>query len=155
MSVSATVVAVGRRSTVYEKIVAAIRESGYDGSLRTWFEEAGLSESYLSRLKVRCEENPSATIRANAAELIAAKLGISVENLMATDRKPVRYESLAAAIGAARALGFSEEAIRVASTGSAPEDDPGRLWWFRRIEAEEERLRDSRPSSVMRSLQRE
>lgn len=139
------------RPTAYERVVSAIRESGYEGSLRAWCAEVGLSEAFLSVLRERCKRNPKASIKADAARLIASSLNIEVEDLLGTMRRPVRYPSLAAAIGAARQLGFSAEAIAAASAAD-PGDDPGRLWWFRRIEAEEERLRSSRPSTMVRRL---
>lgn len=141
-----------QRPTIYNRLISLIKASGYKGSLREWCTDTGLSEGYISNLRDRCAKNPKATIRGDAATLIARALGISTSELLDEQPEASSTSSRDAAVRAARELGYSAEAIAAATSGEPLRDDPGVLWYFRRIEAEEDRIKRNRPSASMRSL---
>lgn len=126
--------------TIYERIITALRARGRTESERAFSSSLGFSPTYLSQLRDRCEKNPLATIDVDTAMKVAAAIGITVEELMGVaNETDDRYPSRHGAVIAARALQYSQRAIDAVYAESPP-NDPGRLWWFRRIEAEETRI---------------
>ena len=107
---------------------------------------AGRSPQWLANFIIRAEEDPSATMRQDTAEGLARALGISVAELVGAEAAddatlPVDiYPARARAVRAAKDLGFPEAAIQVVLREQR-NDEPGALYWFRRIEAEAERIR--------------
>jgi hypothetical protein len=137
------------RPSIYDRIILAMRARGRTESERQFCARLGLSQSYLSQLRDRCLKDPGRTIAADVAARIAGELGMTVEELMGSDAQPAneeRYPSRSDAVAAARALRYSSAAIDAAYLDD-PGWDPGRLWWFRRIEAEESRLGAGAPPS--------
>jgi len=119
--------------------------SGRFKSQAAFLEEAGVSNGYIQELEKRLRVNPMAGMTGKIARKIADTLGVSVEIVLfgrGTEEPPVidKYPGRAWAISSARGLGISEAAIQVVLKED-PGTDPGRLFWFRRIEAEEERAR--------------
>lgn len=105
-------------------------------------EAAGLSSGFFSEMRKRIRQNGFATLNGGTAEKIAKVLRLELYQVMqatdATGADP--YQSREWAIIAARALQFPEVAIQ-AVMSEDPGSDPGRLYWFHRIETEAERLR--------------
>lgn len=128
--------------TAYERIVTAMRKRGRTDSARAFCKAIGLSPTYLSQLKARCERNPDATIGSDEAQRMALELGAPIEELLGTSTPSVEgdeYPTRPDAVAAARALKFPQQAIDSIYLEHPP-TDPGRLWWFRRIEAESSRF---------------
>lgn len=105
---------------------------------------AGLSPSYLAERVSAANKDPSASIRQATLVKLAQVLGVPVSELTGEDagEAPVVdiYPGRAFAVLAARALQLPEAAIQVVLRED-PGHDPGRLYWFRRMESEAERLR--------------
>jgi hypothetical protein len=137
-------------TTVYERIISALKSSQYEGSERAWCATIGLSPTYLSQLQARCKKNPNAMPDATAALKISEALGMAQSELLGISKSSSNPERRAA-IAKARALGFSADAIAIGSDATPP---PGatELWWFSQIEAAETLLQGRRPSAVVRSL---
>lgn len=141
-----------QQMTIYDRLIHAIRSRGRTESERAICTKIGLSPSYLSSLRDSCLKNPERSIDVDTAVKFARELGISVEQLTghsdppSTDRYPGRSE----AIVAARAMKLSQRAIDSACDES-PEHDPGVVWWFRRMEAEEARFSVPSAPSLGRS----
>lgn len=123
-----------------EKIAAAVK-SGRFASSAQLLKAAGLSNGFMGELQGRVLKNPAAGLRLDTAQKLATVLQCQVTDLAiepeVIDGDP--YEGRSWAIIAARALGFSERAIQTVLL-ETPSTDPGKMWWFRRIEAEQERL---------------
>jgi hypothetical protein len=110
---------------------------------------AGRSPQWLANFISRAEQDPDATFRQDTAEGLARALGISVAQLTGDGDEghdstlPVDvYPARARAVRAARDLQFPEAAIQLVIREKR-DDDPPAIYWFRRIEAESERLRPS------------
>jgi hypothetical protein len=101
----------------------------------------GLSSGYMGELRQRTAKNPDATLNLDTAVKFADVLGCPVTLLTGDTPAPSGdpYEGRSWAIIAARALGLPESAIQTI-LAEDPGHDPGKLWWFKRIEAEGERL---------------
>jgi hypothetical protein len=128
--------------TAYERIVTAMRKRGRVDSARAFCKTCGLSPTYLSQLKARCDGNPDATIGSDEAQRMARELGAPIEELLGTPAPSIEgdeYPTRPDAVAAARALKFPQQAIDSIYL-EHPAKDPGRLWWFRRIEAESSRF---------------
>lgn len=127
-------------SVISEKIAAVVASGRFSSSAQV-LKAAGLSSGFMGELLQRVTKNPDAGLRLDTAARLAEVLQCPVTELtMASPRESSDpYESRSWAIIAARALGFSERAIQVVLLESPP-NDPGKMWWFRRIEAEQERL---------------
>jgi hypothetical protein len=107
---------------------------------------AGRSPQWLSEFIIRAERDPKATVRQTTAEGLARALGITLAELVGSEDAddstlPVDiYPARARAVDAARKLGFPEAAIQIVLREQR-NDDPPAIYWFRRIEAEAERIR--------------
>lgn len=108
--------------------------------------KAGLTSGYLGEFEAN---RPNGTIRLDTARRFAALLGTPIGAFTGDDPEepPVVdiYPGRAWAISAARALRYPEAAIQIVLK-ETPSDDPGSLFWFRRIESEAQRIR---PPSVL------
>jgi transcriptional regulator with XRE-family HTH domain len=128
------------------RLVAEAVKAGRCSSERDVMDAAGLSPSYLAERINAANKDPSVSIRQATLVRIAVALGISVADLTGDvgGEAPLVdvYPSRAWAIMAARNLQLPEAAIQVVLRED-PGHDPGRLYWFRRIESETERLRPS------------
>jgi hypothetical protein len=133
-----------RLERLFDQAVAA----GQYGSHAQILKAAGLTTGWFSELKGRVRRKPAAGISGKTAAALATALGVSTSAVLGTEdeRVPVGeadpYPDRFWAVQAARALQYPEAAIRVVLTED-PGRDPGRLYWFRRIEAESESLRPS------------
>lgn len=127
----------------------AVRAGRFE-SRAHFLRKAKLSTGYLGSLRKRIETDPDASMTAPVAKRVAAALGMSTDALMGSlevgSVQDDEYPDRAWAISAARILQFPEVAIQ-AVLNEDPGRDPGRMYWFRRIEAEAERLR---PASDLR-----
>jgi len=142
--------------TIYDRIIQAIHSRGRTESERAFCTKIGLSPTYLSSLRDNCQKDPERSIDVATASKFARELGIDIETLTGIDPLPVDdpYPSRLDAVLAARAMKFSQHAIDSAYRED-PGSDPGRLWWFHRIEAEESRLQfPSAPSPFSLETQR-
>jgi transcriptional regulator with XRE-family HTH domain len=154
--VKATILAVNQSlPNIYERITELRKQRGINESDRGFCRRIGISESYLSQLKVEVKRNPGRSLDVGTAALIAAELGVTVEELLygSADSHDAAdpYPSRADAISAARTLQLPPEAI-AAAYELTPKVDPGRRWWFDMIEAAEARLsvEQSEPIEVNR-----
>ena len=127
------------------RIFDATIKAGKYKSRAAVLKAAGLSSGYLTELRKRIRTQGSASLTMETAAAIAHAVGCDPSQLMGaaphtglTEPYPERV----AAVVAARALQLPELAIAAVLT-EEPSDDPGRLYWFRRIETEAERLRPS------------
>lgn len=107
--------------------------------------EVGLSSGYLGEFATRIEKNPAASMRTATMSRVSELLGVPVAALLAENDEtepPVVdiYPERAWAIAAARNLQLPEAAIQLVLKED-PGKDPGRLYWFHRIESEAERVR--------------
>jgi transcriptional regulator with XRE-family HTH domain len=108
-------------------------------------EAAGLSPSYIGELRIRAKKNPKAGLKQRTVEALARALGITAAQLVGDVDEPALVDvhpNRAFAVEAARKLQLPEAAIQVVLREQR-NDDPSRIFWFRRIEAEAERLRPS------------
>lgn len=119
--------------------VAARRFSSTSDFLKkAGFQSRGQIKSWRKRL----EDDPEAKI-SNVSQM-ARLLGMSVEDFEERvfgrqQGGDDRYPSRADAVAAARSLKLPEAAIQIVLTED-PGPDPGRWYWFKRIEAETARL---------------
>lgn len=123
--------------TVYDRIHRLVLELGLTD--RGACAKAGLSETYLSQLKDRCDAKPTAGVNADAASSLARVLETSVEylirgagpRLVAGDLGDP-YPERQLAIRAAQVLGVGNVFIdRIMAHD--PGRDPGRWYWFNLI----------------------
>jgi hypothetical protein len=123
-----------------EKIAAAVASGRYPSEAQV-LKAANLSPGYMGELRIRVARNADAGIRLDTAARLAEVLQCPVTDLLNETAQlgSDPYEGRSWAIIAARALGFPERAIQAVML-EAPSGDPGKMWWFRRIEAEAERL---------------
>lgn len=137
------------REILAHRIKRLVREAITSGRYRTEAEvseAAGRSPQWLSEFLIRSASNPEATFRQDTAEGLARALGVTLAELVgqdATDDAALPldiYPARARAVDAARKLGFPEAAIQ-AVLREKRDDDPPAIYWFRRIEAEAERIR--------------
>lgn len=131
--------------TRLERLIDEAVRAGRFSSRTAFQKAAGMSSGYLSEFKRRIAENPRATLKADTAERCAALLAVPVAALInpEQDEEPPlvdKFPGRAFAIHAARNLQFPEAAIQLVLKED-PGRDPGRMYWFRRIEAETERIR--------------
>jgi transcriptional regulator with XRE-family HTH domain len=106
-------------------------------------EAAGLSPSYLAQRVHDLKKSGKADMGFRALVGIAHALGISVATLIGEEPDPKLVDvhaGRAIAVEAARSFRFPDAAIQLVLRDDRP-DDPGPVYWFRRIEAETERLR--------------
>jgi transcriptional regulator with XRE-family HTH domain len=106
-------------------------------------EAAGLSPSYLAQRVHDLKKTGKADMGFRALAGIAKALGISVAALIGEEPDPELVDlhaGRAVAVKAARSFRLPDAAIQVVLRDDRP-DDPGAVYWFRRIEAEAERLR--------------
>lgn len=135
-----------------EQLVERIRrliqervDTGQFESERQALKAAGLSTSWLANRLHQLRNGAVPSVKESTLRKLAALLGITLEELIgvpAAEDAPLvdLYPGRAWAIVAARALQLPEAAIQVVLRED-PGHDPGRLYWFRRIESEAERLR--------------
>jgi len=126
-----------------KRLIAEAVRSGRFASEAQALKEAGISSGYLAELTKRIKRNPSASMVGPTARKLADALGVTVETILrgqSPGEPPIvdKYPERAWAITSARALKISEAAIQVVLRED-PGTDPGRMYWFRRIEAEEQR----------------
>lgn len=136
--------------TRIDRLIAEAVRAGRYRSPADFLDQAGLSSGYLAEFRGRLEENPAATLRADTLAKIARGLGVTVSTITSREdtgpRVLDRFEGRAYAVDAARALGLPEAAIQLVLRED-PGRDPGRMYWFRRIEAEAERVRPATETS--------
>lgn len=103
---------------------------------------AKLSSGYLGEFRDRLKKNPKAGLTTPVVRKLAAALGVTERDILGGDETEPEtvdiYPERAWAIDAARRLKFPEASIQVVLK-ERPARDPGRMYWFRRIEAESER----------------
>lgn len=136
---------------VTEQLVVRIRRlieervaSGQFESERQALKAAGISGSWLAERIHQVNAGKTPSVKENTLRKLAALLGLTLEGLVGDiiEDAPLVdvYPGRAWAIVAARALQLPEAAVQVVLR-ETPGHDPGRLYWFRRIESEAERLR--------------
>lgn len=123
------------------RLVDEAVSAGRFNSRADFLQQAGLTSGYLAEFETK---RPNGTIRLDTARRIAALLGTPISAFTGdeTEEPPVVdvYPGRAWAITAARALKYPEAAIQLVLKERASED-PGPLFWFRRIESEVQRIR--------------
>ena len=130
------------------RLVQEAIKSGLYASEKEMALAAGLSPQWLANFISRAERDSRATFRQSTAEALARALGISLAQLVGDASEedsalPVDiYPARARAVDAARKLDFPAAAIQVVLREKR-DDDPPAIYWFRRIEAEAERIRPS------------
>lgn len=127
------------------RLIAERVKAGQFDSERQALKAAGISGSWLANRLHDVRSGSSPSVKESTLRKLAALLGITLEDLVgvpsAEDAPLVDiYPGRAWAIVAARALQLPEAAVQVVLRED-PGHDPGRLYWFRRIESEAERLR--------------
>lgn len=127
-----------------ESLIDAAVAAGRFRSRAHFLRSVELSSGYLGALRKRLEAGEGRSMHADAARRIAAALRMSTDELMGNLGAPAvaedPYPDRVWAVSAARILQFPELAIQ-AVLKEDPGRDPGRMYWFRRIESEAERLR--------------
>lgn len=120
--------------------------AGRFNSRADFLAQADLTSGYFGEFETK---RPNGTIKLDTARRFAELLGTSIASLTGEDAEepPVidKFEGRAWAIGAARNMQLPEAAIQLVLKED-PGHDPGRWYWFRRIEAEAERLRPASES---------
>jgi transcriptional regulator with XRE-family HTH domain len=126
------------------RLIAEAVRSGRFRSRNDFLEKAGISTGYLAEFRGRTKKNPGASLTPAMARTLATALGVPVSELLGEPAPEAPlvdvYEERAWAVKAARALQYPEAAIQLVLMEN-PGRDPGRMYWFRRIEAEAERIR--------------
>ena len=117
-------------------------EAGRFRSRSAILSECNLSSGFFSERQARMRDQGFATLNERTAEVISRVLGVEIYRLFeaSSGSSPEQYPSRAWAVVAARALQLPEVAIQAVMTED-PGRDPGRLYWFHRIETEAERFR--------------
>jgi hypothetical protein len=135
------------QESVLDRMLRLIDEAvraGRFNSRTDFLEQAGLSNGYIGELRQRTDRDPASSVRGKTARQIATLLAVPVGMLLGEegDEPPLVdvYVERAWAIQAARNLQLPEAAIQLVLRED-PGRDPGRMYWFRRIEAEAERIR--------------
>lgn len=128
-----------------ERMIDEAVRAGRFRSRTDFLEQAGKSSGYLGEFRQRIAREPTATITADTARAFAELLGVPVQSIIHPEQDDVpplvdKYSGRAFAVQAARNLQFPEAAIQLVLKED-PGRDPGRMYWFRRIESEAERLR--------------
>jgi len=138
-------------NTVLERLQGLIDAAVSAGRFRSradFLAQAGRSRGYLGELRARLEKRPDAGLHSETAQRFAQLLGMSTDEFMETlsgeraELPPAsdKYPSRPWAITAARALQIPEQAIQ-AVLAEDPGHDPGRWYWFRRLESEAARVK--------------
>ncbi len=127
------------------RLIAERVKAGQFESERQALKAANISASWLANRMHEQRGGAEPSVKESTLRKLAALLGITMEELIglpsAEDAPLVDlYPGRAWAIVAARALQLPEAAIQTVLRED-PGHDPGRLYWFRRIESEAERLR--------------
>ena len=119
----------------------AIRSGRYP-SRAAILRAAKLSSGYMGEFRDRLKKNPKSGLTTPVVKRLAAALGVTERDVLGSDESEPEtidiYPERAWAIDAARRLKFPEAAIQVVLK-EQPARDPGRMYWFRRIESETER----------------
>lgn len=125
-----------------DRLIAAAIARGEHRSAAQVLIAAGLSSGWLSELRQRVERDPGATITAATASALAAALRVGAAEIYGEEPPPPDndvFPERSWAVLSARILHYSEAAIgRVRAEPG--QTDWTRLYWFRRIETETERL---------------
>ncbi len=111
---------------------------------------AGVTTGYLSEFRKRIGKDPKADMTSQTIARFARALGVSAAEITGGEDEPEpplvdKYSERAWSITAARALKLPEAAIQVV-LAEDPGGTPSRMYWFRRIETEAERLKPSAES---------
>lgn len=126
-----------------ERLIDEAVRAGRFNSRAAFLKEARMSSGYLAEFRERLKRNPNSSMKLETARACAQLLGTSVSAFTGdeTEEPPVLdiYPGRAWAINAARSLKLPEAAIQLVLK-ERPADDPGALFWFRRIEAEAQRV---------------
>ncbi len=127
-----------------ERLIAEAVRAGRYRSRSAFLKQIGLSSGYLSVLRHALQKNPRAQIGINTLRKFAVGLGVDERELY-RQQDPAEEPPLvdihperAWAVAAARGLRFPEAAIQVVLRIDPGTRRPGRLWWFKMIEAEAE-----------------
>jgi hypothetical protein len=128
-----------------ERMIDEAVRAGRFRSRTEFLEKAGKSSGYLGEFRQRIAGDPGATITADTARAFAELLAVPVQSIVHPEQDETpplvdKYPGRAFAIQAARHLQLPEAAIQLVLK-EEPGRDPGRMYWFRRIESEAERLR--------------
>jgi len=134
-----------------KRLVAEAVRAGRYHSPTDFLNRAGLSSGYFGEFEARVAANPKAGISGKTARRFADLLGVSLETILSGERSEEPpyvdvFEERAWAVHAARSLRLSEAAIQLVLKEDPGGADPGRMYWFRRIESEDERVRPSAES---------
>lgn len=132
---------------LYRLVAEAVRAGRFE-SHTDFLKQAGLSSGYFGEQRSRAERNAGgakgdSSMRIDTAQGLAKLLGMTLSQFIGESEGPPIvdiHEGRAWAVNAARNLRFPEAAIQVVLAESRS-DDPGMMYWFRRIEAESERIR--------------
>jgi len=134
------------KRNVLDRLLSYVEEAVRAGRFQSkadFLKQARLSRAYFSEFKIRLEKDPDATMLMPSLQRCAQLLGVSVADIAGEkgDEPDVLdvYEGRAWAIQAARNLKLPEAAIQNVLKED-PGVDPGRMFWFRRIESEALRI---------------
>jgi hypothetical protein len=127
-----------------EQLIEEAVRAGRFNSKTDFLRQAGYSSGYFGERRSAAQKNPDASMGVDTAQKFAAMLGVPVSMLLHPEQgeePPLvdKYPGRAFAITAARMLQWPEAAIQVVLRDD-PGEDFGRMYWFRRIEAEVERI---------------
>jgi hypothetical protein len=127
-----------------ERLIAETIRAGRYRNRSEFLEAAKVSSGYLAELGDRLSANPRAGMTGKTAAKLAHALGVNVQTVLTGERGQDsdlvdKYRERADAIDAARKLKFPEAAIQLVLKED-PGGQPSALYWFRRIEAESERV---------------
>jgi transcriptional regulator with XRE-family HTH domain len=141
---------------IADRLEVLVQEAVNAGAYRSkseFFRRNGLSTGTIGELRKRLRSDPGASMNGETLTKIAGALGVTVQAILLHQADPEselvdKYRERAVAIDAARSLKFPEAAIQLVLTED-PGGSPSALYWFRRIEAESERVspaaRSNRP----------
>lgn len=126
-----------------ERLLAQAVRAGRAPSISALLRDHGLSTGLLGELRARLAKDPKAGMTDRTAKRLAEVLGISIQEILAgrSEESDIvdKYRERAAAIDAARSLKLPEAAIQLVLRED-PGGTPSEMYWFRRIEAEAERV---------------
>jgi len=124
------------------RLIAAAVDAGRYKSLGEFLEKNGLSNGAIQELETRLAKDPKASMLPSTARKYATGLSIPIAYILNGDAQEDdivfdKYPERAQAMRAARGLMIAERAIQ-AVLREDPGGRPSVMWWFRRIETEEQ-----------------
>ena len=135
-----------QRENILERLERLMDEairSGRYVSRSEILRKEGISSGYIGEFRGRIAKDPKAGMTSTMLAKFARALDVTEQELVrgtTQEEAPLIdvYPERAWAVNAARSLKLPEAAIRAVMTED-PGRDPGRMYWFRRIESEAER----------------